>query len=68
MSPTEPAYDAVPLLGTAGVATDEPHHLGEGPTWDPSRERLLWVDIEAGTVHTGRPGVRGIRPHLWAGR
>lgn len=54
MSPTEPAYDAVPLLGTAGVATDEPHHLGEGPMWDPSRERLLWVDIEAGTVHTGR--------------
>ncbi len=37
----------------ADVAADEVHHLGEGPIWDPERERLLWVDIEAGDVLIG---------------
>jgi sugar lactone lactonase YvrE len=30
------------------------YELGEGPLWDPRRERLLWVDILAGKVFAGR--------------
>jgi sugar lactone lactonase YvrE len=39
---------------TATVATDQSFSLAEGPLWDPRRQRLLWVDINAGTVHEGR--------------
>ena len=35
------------------VATDESFDLAEGPVWDPTRERLLWVDIRRGTVLVG---------------
>lgn len=56
MNPTEPLYADAPSLGTARPATDVSHHLGEGPTWDPVRDRLLWVDIMAGSVHVGRLG------------
>lgn len=31
-------------------ATEETYVLGEGVTWDHRRDRLLWVDIEAGLV------------------
>jgi sugar lactone lactonase YvrE len=34
-------------------ATDERYILAEGPTWDPVRGILLWVDIEAGLVVAG---------------
>ncbi|MFD4459015.1 SMP-30/gluconolactonase/LRE family protein [Nocardia sp. NPDC058480] len=29
--------------------------LGEGPTWDPVRQRLLWVDILASRIHSLDP-------------
>jgi sugar lactone lactonase YvrE len=48
------AYAEVPSIGTAHVATEIAHHLGEGPAWDPIRQRVLWVDIMAGVVHSGR--------------
>ena len=66
MSPIDPrtAYAGVPSLGTAQAATDLAHHLGEGPTWDPVRERLLWVDIMDGIVHEGRLTADGRIDHV----
>ena len=43
-----------PTRWTATVASDEVYGLGEGPLWDGPRRRVLWVDIDAGTVHEGR--------------
>lgn len=39
---------------TATVASDGQYELGEGPVWDEAHQRVLWVDINAGTVHSGR--------------
>jgi sugar lactone lactonase YvrE len=37
----------------AVCASQQVHGLAEGPVWDAERQRLLWVDISAGRVHTG---------------
>jgi sugar lactone lactonase YvrE len=38
---------------TATVACEGQYELGEGPVWDEARERVLWVDVNAGTVYGG---------------
>ena len=43
--------------------TDPVFELAEGPVWDAPRERLLWVDILAGTVLRGRASARRGRGH-----
>lgn len=34
-------------------ASEERYGLAEGPFWDGDRDRVLWVDINAGAVHSG---------------
>jgi sugar lactone lactonase YvrE len=38
------------------LVLDARAELGEGPRWDAEGERLLWVDIMRGRVHSFRPG------------
>ncbi|MGW2560843.1 SMP-30/gluconolactonase/LRE family protein [Streptomyces sp. NPDC001514] len=38
------------------VAVHEQATLGEGPTWDPTTARLVWVDILSSRIHTYDPG------------
>jgi len=55
------------------VAVQAEATLGEGPTWDTARERLIWVDILGSRVHTyepgsGRRGVRTTEQHVGAAK
>jgi len=44
---TDPAVELV---------LDARAELGDGPRWDPREQRLFWVDIMRGRVHSFRPG------------
>src|SRR5262245_25219539 len=45
---------------TASRASEREFRLAEGPIWDAPRGLVHWVEIEAGAVHTGRLGDRGV--------
>jgi sugar lactone lactonase YvrE len=53
---------AAARLFFATVASERAYGLAEGPLWDAERERLLWVDINAGHVHSGSLEEDVIRP------
>ncbi|WP_062205299.1 SMP-30/gluconolactonase/LRE family protein [Streptomyces sp. NBRC 109706] len=55
------------------IAVRERAELGEGPTWDPTAERLVWVDILSSRVHlfdpaTGRRAVLPTEQHVGAAK
>lgn len=41
-------------LFSASVASERSYDLAESPVWDEGHQRVLWVDINAGVVHSGR--------------
>ena len=51
--PTDEPRGATPTLVSATVASERAYALAEGPLWDEQRERVLWVDINAGHIHSG---------------
>ncbi|HEV7931237.1 MAG TPA: SMP-30/gluconolactonase/LRE family protein [Actinomadura sp.] len=42
-------------MSSVEVAVPAGAELGEGPTWDPATERLLWVDVLGCRIHTYDP-------------
>jgi sugar lactone lactonase YvrE len=55
------AGSRAPRVLAAELAVPAQCELAEGPVWDAARQRLLWVDIRPGRVHTLDPaaGTRG---------
>lgn len=56
---------------TYEVAVRAEAALGEGPTWDPLHERLLWIDILGARIHSydpvsGRRSIRTTDQHVGA--
>jgi sugar lactone lactonase YvrE len=46
---------STPRLLTADVAVPAQCQLAEGPVWDAGRQLLLWIDTQAGEVHSFDP-------------
>lgn len=55
-----------PGVLSADIAVEAGCELAESPVWDASRQRLLWVDILAGVVHSLYPE-SGARSQFSAG-
>jgi len=51
----------------ATVAIDAQDEIGESPTWDGTRERLLWADHSTGRVHEAKMSASGhwAQTNLW---
>ncbi|WP_049579139.1 SMP-30/gluconolactonase/LRE family protein [Streptomyces sp. SBT349] len=61
------------MAGGLDIAVRGRAELGEGPTWDPAEERLIWVDILGSRVHrfdpaTGRRTVQTTEQHVGAAK
>jgi sugar lactone lactonase YvrE len=50
---TDRSRSDAPTAFDATVASERSYGLAEGPLWDEHRERVLWVDVGAGHVHSG---------------
>jgi len=48
-------------MSEAELVLDARAELGEGPRWDPAEQRLLWVDVMRGRVHSFHPAAHSCR-------
>ena len=49
------------------VLSDDPCHLGEGPTYDVTTDTAWWFDIREGRLFEAQLGRGSIRVHALAG-
>ncbi len=47
---------------TSVPASPDAYEVGEGPVWDAERQRVLWVDVNAGHAYAGSLDRDGVRP------